>query len=215
MRNVENMRRQLKRIGAVYDWDREVVTSLPDYYQWTQWLFLQLYNAGLAYRNKAPANWCPTCQTTLANEQVLPDGTCERCGASVTRRDLEQWFFRITKYADELLDFSSIEWPDRINTMQSNWIGRSQGAEISFGIEEYGLDTKEIRVFTTRPDTVFGVTFMVLAPEHPLVAQLTTPTRPTRSRPTSKRPAAAPRSNASPPTRKRPAYSLGPTAPTA
>ncbi len=175
MRNVENMRRQLKRIGAVYDWDREVVTSLPDYYKWTQWLFLKLFHAGLAYRNKAPANWCPTCQTTLANEQVLPDGTCERCSASVTRRDLEQWFFRITRYADELLDFSSIEWPDRINTMQSNWIGRSQGAEIAFSIEEYGLEQKEIRVFTTRPDTVFGVTFMVLAPEHPLVSQLTTP----------------------------------------
>ena len=175
MRNVENMRRQLKRIGAVYDWDREVVTSLPDYYKWTQWLFLKLFHAGLAYRNKAPANWCPTCQTTLANEQVLPDGTCERCSASVTRRDLEQWFFRITKYADELLDFSSIDWPDRINTMQSNWIGKSRGAEIAFSIEEYGLEQKEIRVFTTRPDTVFGVTFMVLAPEHPLVSQLTTP----------------------------------------
>ncbi|MCH7997470.1 MAG: class I tRNA ligase family protein, partial [Chloroflexi bacterium] len=175
MDNVENMRRQLRRMGAIYDWDREVITSLPEYYKWTQWLFLKLYHAGLAYRAEAPANWCPNCQTTLANEQVLDDGTCERCHTAVTRKDLEQWFFRITRYADELLDTSKIQWPERINTMQANWIGRSEGAEIAFGIEEYGLEEKEIRVFTTRPDTVFGVTFMVLAPEHPLVPLLTTP----------------------------------------
>ncbi|MCH8087908.1 MAG: leucine--tRNA ligase [Chloroflexi bacterium] len=175
MDNVENMRRQLRRMGAIYDWDREVITSLPEYYKWTQWLFLKLYHAGLAYRAEAPANWCPNCQTTLANEQVLDDGTCERCHTAVTRKDLEQWFFRITRYADELLDTSKIQWPERINVMQANWIGRSEGAEIAFGIEEYGLDEKEIRVFTTRPDTVFGVTFMVLAPEHPLVPLLTTP----------------------------------------
>ncbi|MEE9324660.1 MAG: leucine--tRNA ligase, partial [Dehalococcoidia bacterium] len=175
MQNVENMRRQLRSIGAIYDWNREVVTSLPEYYKWTEWLFLQLYRGGLAYRAKAPANWCPSCQTVLANEQVLPNGTCERCATEVTRRDLEQWFFRITKYADELLDNSKIDWPERINIMQRNWIGRSEGVEISFDIEEYGLEEKEIRTFTTRPDTIFGVTFMVLAPEHPLVSKLTTP----------------------------------------
>ena len=177
MQNVDNMRQQLKQLGAIYDSEREVITSLPEYYKWTQWLFLQLYHAGLAYRAKAPANWCPGCKTVLANEQVLSDGTCERCHTQVTRRDLEQWFFRITKYADELLDHSKIEWPEHINIMQTNWIGRSEGTEIAFGIEEYGLDEKEIWVFTTRPDTVFGVTFMVLAPEHPLVPQLTTPDR--------------------------------------
>ena len=177
MQNVENMRRQLKQIGAIYDWSKEAVTSLPEYYEWTQWLFLQLYHAGLAYRAKAPANWCPGCKTVLANEQVLVDGSCERCNTQVTRRDLEQWFFRITRYADELLDHSKIEWPEHINLMQTSWIGRSEGVEIAFGIEEYGLEQKEIRVFTTRPDTIFGVTFMVLAPEHPLVPVLTTANR--------------------------------------
>jgi leucyl-tRNA synthetase len=175
MDNVENMRRQLRSIGAIYDWSREVVTCLPEYYKWTEWFFLKLYEAGLAYRAKAPVNWCPTCQTVLANEQVVGEGVCERCGTAVLRKMLEQWFFRITKYADELLDFSKIDWPERIEIMQNNWIGKSTGAEISFGLEHKGVDTKEIRVFTTRPDTIFGVTFFVLAPEHPLVPLLTTP----------------------------------------
>ncbi|MCD6359087.1 MAG: leucine--tRNA ligase [Dehalococcoidia bacterium] len=173
MQNVENMRRQLKSIGACYDWDRELVSCLPEYYQWTQFLFLKLYHAGLAYRGTAPVNWCPHCQTVLANEQVLNDGHCERCDATVIKKDLEQWFFRITNYADEMLDFSKVQWPERIKTMQTNWIGKSQGTEIRFGME--ASDDKEIRVFTTRPDTIFGVTFMVLAPEHPLVGKLTTP----------------------------------------
>jgi len=175
MQNVENMRRQLKSMGAIYDWSREVVSCLPEYYKWTEWFFLKLYEAGLAYRGKAPVNWCPRCQTVLANEQVVGNGFCERCGAAVTRRDLEQWFFRITKYADELMEFDGIDWPERIRIMQRNWIGKSQGTEISFGLDHTGTGEKEIKVFTTRPDTTFGVTFMVLAPEHPLVSILTSP----------------------------------------
>jgi leucyl-tRNA synthetase len=174
MQNIENMRRQLKSMGAIYDWSREVITCLPEYYKWTQWFFLKLYENGLAYRGKAPVNWCPRCQTVLANEQVV-DGFCERCGAAVIRRDLEQWFFRITKYADELMEHDGIDWPERIKTMQRNWVGKSEGTEISFTLDHPRVEEKEIRVFTTRPDTVFGVTFMVLAPEHPLVAKLTTP----------------------------------------
>jgi len=175
MKNVENMRRQLKSIGAIYDWSREVVSCFPNYYRWTQWFFLKLYNSGLAYRAKAPVNWCPKCQAVLANEQVIDEGQCWRCGTTVTKRDLEQWFFRITKYAEELLDFSNIEWPEHIKTMQKNWIGKSNGADISFGLENVNIEQKEIRVFTTRPDTIFGVTFFLLAPEHPLVPLLTTP----------------------------------------
>ena len=174
MRNIENMRRQLKSMGAMYDWSREVITCLPEYYKWTQWFFLKLYEAGLAYRAKAPANWCPQCKTVLANEQVVGEGVCERCGTPVIRKDLEQWFFRITKYAEELLEFTGIEWPERVKIMQRNWIGKSVGVEISFGLDVKGVSEKEIKVFTTRPDTIFGVTFMVLAPEHPLVAKLTT-----------------------------------------
>jgi leucyl-tRNA synthetase len=176
MQNIENMRRQLKSIGAIYDWNREVITCAPEYYKWTQWFFLKLYEAGLAYRGKAPVNWCPKCQTVLANEQVV-NGLCERCETAVVHRDLEQWFFRITKYADELMQHEGIDWPERIKIMQRNWVGRSEGAEISFALDYPGVAEKEIRVFTTRPDTVFGVTFMVLAPEHPLVARLTTPER--------------------------------------
>jgi leucyl-tRNA synthetase len=175
MQNIDNMRRQLKSIGAIYDWSREVITCLPDYYKWTQWFFLKLYERGLAYRAKAPVNWCPQCQTVLANEQVVGEGICERCDTPVVRRDLEQWFFRITAYADELLEFEGIDWPERIKIMQRNWIGRSFGTEISFALDHPGVKEKEIRVFTTRPDTTFGVTFMVLAPEHPLVAKLTAP----------------------------------------
>jgi leucyl-tRNA synthetase len=175
MEGIEKMRRQLKSTGAMYDWSREIITCIPEYYKWTQWFFLKLYEAGLAYRGKAPVNWCPNCKTVLANEQVVGEGVCERCETPVVKRDLEQWFFRITKYAEELLDFSGIDWPERIKIMQQNWIGKSQGTEISFGLDHPGVEEKEIRVFTTRPDTVFGVTFMVLAPEHPLVAKLTSP----------------------------------------
>ncbi|MCL2281452.1 MAG: leucine--tRNA ligase [Dehalococcoidia bacterium] len=173
MSNIENMRRQLKSLGAIYDWDREVITCLPEYYKWTQWFFLKLWQAGLAYRAKAPVNWCPNCQAVLANEQVV-NGECWRCETPVIRRDLEQWFFRITKYADELMQHEGLDWPERIKMMQSNWVGRSEGTEISFALDYPDVEEKEIRIFTTRPDTVFGVTFMVLAPEHPLVQKLTT-----------------------------------------
>ena len=175
MKNIRNMRRQLRTMGAIYDWDREVITCLPGYYKWTQWFFLKLYEAGLAYRAKAPVNWCPRCQTVLANEQVIGDGVCERCGTSVTKRELEQWFFRITRYAEKLLDHGRLDWPERIKTMQKNWVGKSEGAEISFPLEDERTEGKQIRVFTTRPDTIFGATFFLLAPEHPLVSQLTTP----------------------------------------
>src|SRR3990172_8994812 len=172
-RNIERMRDQLESMGSSYDWDREIITCEPNYYIWTQWLFLKFFESGLAYRALAPANWCPKCQTVLANEQVIGEGLCERCETPVTKRYLEQWFLRITRYADELLSFEGIEWPERVKTMQTNWIGRSVGAELSFPVE--GHSGKEIRFFTTRPDTVFGATFMVLAPEHPLVQQITTP----------------------------------------
>jgi len=175
MRNIENMRRQLRSMGAIYDWNREVVTCLPDYYKWTQWFFLKFYQAGLAYRAEAPVNWCPKCQTVLANEQVVGEGFCERCSTPVTKKELEQWFLRITKYAEELLDHSRLDWPERIKIMQRNWVGKSEGAEISFRLEYKSIEQREIRVFTTRPDTIFGVTFFLLAPEHPLVSQLATP----------------------------------------
>ncbi len=174
MTNIENMRGQLRSIGAIYDWEREIVCSAPEYYRWNQWFFLKFYERGLAYRAEAPVVWCPSCHTVLANEQVV-NGACERCNASVTRRDLEQWFFRITDYAERLLDFSGlVDWPEKILTMQTNWIGRSEGVEISFDISHLGLEEKEIATFTTRIDTIFGVTFLVLAPEHPLVPKLTT-----------------------------------------
>ena len=177
--NVEAMREQLRRMGPSFDWAREVVTSDPDYYRWTQWWFLQLLRHDLAYRKLAPANWCPSCQTVLANEQVIRGddevGRCERCGSVMERRNLEQWFFRITKYADELLDFRTIDWPSRIETMQTNWIGRSEGAEIRFPLGAGVGGGDAIPVFTTRADTVFGVTYLVLAPEHPLVEVLTMP----------------------------------------
>lgn len=171
MNNIEQMRKQLRSMGAIYDWEREIVTCDPLYYKWNQWLFLQFYKAGLAYRAYAPANWCDSCKTVLANEQVV-DGNCERCGTIVTRRELNQWFFGITKYADELLDHSQIDWPEKINIMQTNWIGRSEGVEIEFDISEYGLKDKILKTFTTRIDTIFGVTFVVLAPEHPMVVDL-------------------------------------------
>ncbi|GER88506.1 leucine--tRNA ligase [Dictyobacter vulcani] len=173
--NIENMRKQLRAMGAQWDWQREVITCLPDYYQWTQWLFLQFYKKGLAYRTKAPANWCPGCNTTLANEQVLADGTCERCGSLVERREIDQWLLKISSYAERLLDFSEVtDWPEKTITMQRNWIGRSEGAEVRF-TSTIGDKQEEIPVFTTRPDTIYGVTFFVLAPEHPWVNKITTP----------------------------------------
>lgn len=169
-RNIDNMRRQLKSMGLSYDWEREITTCEPEYYRWTQWLFLQLFKKGLAYRKKAPVNWCPSCATVLANEQVVA-GLCERCDTPVQQRELEQWFFRITDYADRLLDDlrTLTGWPEKVKVMQENWIGRSEGLEIDFPLAE--LDEK-ISVFTTRQDTVFGVTFVVLAPQHPLVEKL-------------------------------------------
>ncbi len=174
-KNVVNMRAQLMTMGCCYDWDREVVTSRPDYYKWTEWFFLKLYEAGLAYRAKAPVNWCPSCQAVLANEQVLGGGECWRCDTQVVRKDLVQWFFRITKYADELMQHEGLDWPERIKTMQRNWVGKSTGAEIEFALDIPGVDDKRIKVFTTRPDTVYGVTFMVLAPAHPPAERTTTP----------------------------------------
>jgi leucyl-tRNA synthetase len=169
-RNIAAIREQMKRLGWSIDWSRELSTAEPDYYHWTQWLFIKFFEAGLAYRKGAIVNWCPNDQTVLANEQVI-DGHCERCGWEVEARTLEQWFFRITAYADRLLDDMAMleSWPERVLTMQRNWIGRSEGAEVVFRIEELDID---IPVFTTRPDTLFGATFFVLAPEHALVERL-------------------------------------------
>ncbi|MFW6074488.1 MAG: class I tRNA ligase family protein, partial [Chloroflexota bacterium] len=169
MSNIENMRRQLRSMGAMFAWDQEVVTCDPEYYKWNQWLFLKFYEQGLAYRKEAPVWWCPGCQTVLANEQVI-DGHCERCGSEVYLRNMEQWFLKITEYADELLNFDEIDWPEPVKTMQANWIGRSEGANVTFQLETG--DT--VDAFTTRPDTLWGATFMVLAPEHPLVDSITT-----------------------------------------
>ena len=168
--NIELMREQLKRMGTMIDWRRETVSSDPGYYRWTQWFFLKLLEHDLAYRQLAPVDWCPSCNTTLAREQVLGDDRrCERCDTQVIRKELEQWFFRTTSYADELLDFSSIDWPERVQILQTHWIGRSEGADVVFRTET----GDELEVFTTRPDTLWGATFMVLAPEHALVDKLT------------------------------------------
>ncbi len=172
MKNIEDIREQLKTMGCMYDWNAELMTCVPEYYKWNQWLFLQLYKKGLAYRKNAPVNWCPSCNTVLANEQVQADGTCERCGTLVERKELTQWFFNIKKYADELLDgLDKIDWPEKTKTMQRNWIGKSTGTELDFDI--VGHDEK-ISVFTTRPDTLFGVTYVVVAPEHEIVNKITT-----------------------------------------
>ncbi|MCL4539757.1 MAG: leucine--tRNA ligase [Bacteroidetes bacterium] len=171
-KNITDIRSQLKKMGAMYDFDYEVDTSDPEYYKWTQWIFLELYKKGLAYRTNAPVNWCPKDQTVLANEQVV-DGLCERCSTPVVRKAMTQWFFKITAYADKLLEgLDSIDWPERTKLMQRNWIGRSEGVEIVFKVENVE-DT--IKVFTTRPDTLFGATYVVLAPEHPLVQKVTKP----------------------------------------
>ena len=168
--NIAQMKRQLVSWGVGYDWDREVATCHPGYYRWTQWIFLELMKRGLAYQKQAPINWCELC-TTLANEEVLADGTCERCGRPVTKKDLKQWFFKITDYAQVLLDDLSLldKWPEKVRSMQANWIGRSEGARVDFTVAETG---DPCPVFTTRPDTIYGVTFMAIAPEHPLVKKL-------------------------------------------
>lgn len=182
--NIKNFRKQAQKLGYAIDWSREINTSDPEYYRWTQWCFLQLYKAGLAYQKESYQWWCPVDQTVLANEQV-ENGHCWRCGAEVEKKKMKQWFFKITDYADELLaSLDEVEWPEKIKTMQKNWIGRSEGAEIDFRVQvaadEPAANPSDpsaplITVFTTRPDTIFGATFLVLAPEHPLVAQLTTP----------------------------------------
>jgi len=171
-KNMAHMREQFNRMGAAIDWRREVVTCYPEYYRWNQWMFLKLFEKGLAYRGDAPVNWCPRDETVLANEQVI-NGRCERCDTPVVKRQMTQWFYRITKYADELLRFEGLDWPERVRTLQTNWIGRSEGAEMTFPVE--GHPGEEIRFFTTRPDTIYGATFMVLAPEHPLVEKIVAP----------------------------------------
>ncbi|MDT8719022.1 leucine--tRNA ligase [Clostridium sp. 19966] len=171
LKNIETMEQQLKSMGAMFNWEHEVITCMPDYYKWTQWLFLKLYEKGLAYRKNAPVNWCPSCNTVLANEQVL-DGACERCGTEVTKKDLTQWFFKITDYADELIEkLDELDWPEKTKTMQKHWIGKSIGSQVTFKVADSSLS---FDVFTTRVDTLFGVSYVVLAPENPLVNDLTT-----------------------------------------
>ena len=173
--NIAEMHRQLQGLGFSYDWDREVTTCKEEYYKWMQWIFIQFYNKGLAYKKDNPVNWCPSCQTVLANEQVV-DGCCERCHTPVTKKRLSQWYLKITDYADRLLkDLDKMPgWPEKVKLMQKNWIGRSTGAEVTFEIENF---SKKLQIYTTRPDTLFGVTYMVLAPEHPFVPELTNGTK--------------------------------------
>ena len=186
--NIERMRKQMRSMGAMFDWEREAVSADPEYYRWTEWFFIQLYKMGLAYRKMSTVDWCPHCNTTLAREQVWgEDRHCERCGTPVIKKNLEQWFFRATKYADELLNFDGLDWPQTVKTLQTNWIGRSEGASVIFktapsspppfsekmGEEKGGGD--DIEIFTTRPDTLWGATFMVFSPEHPLVEKVTSP----------------------------------------
>jgi leucyl-tRNA synthetase len=170
-KNIENFRKQIKSLGFSYDWNREVSTHSSDYYRWTQWIFLQLFKKGLAYESHTPINWCDQCKTGLANEEVK-EGKCERCGTTVVRKNIRQWVLKITEYADKLLsDLDSVDWPESVKSMQRNWIGRSEGASVLFPVD--GLD-EQLEVYTTRADTLFGATYMVVAPEHPLVAKLTT-----------------------------------------
>ncbi|MGO1651562.1 class I tRNA ligase family protein, partial [Senegalia sp. (in: firmicutes)] len=170
LENISDMREQLKEIGLSYDWNREIATCSPDYYKWTQEFFIEMYNRGLAYKKNYAVNWCPSCETVLANEQVV-NGNCERCDSEVGKKELDQWYFKITEYADRLLeDMDKLDgWPEKVKSMQKNWIGKSEGAEINFKIKDFD---DELNVFTTRPDTIYGVTYMVLAPEHPLVNKL-------------------------------------------
>lgn len=170
--NIRNIKRQIKQIGAIYDWDMELNTTDPKFFKWTQWIFVQMFKKGLAYQKEMPINWCPSCKTGLANEEVV-DGKCERCGSEVTKKNLKQWMLKITAYADRLLDdLDKLDWPEKVKKMQTDWIGRSYGAEVDFAVD--GTDEK-VTVFTTRPDTLYGATFLVLAPEHPSVEKLTKP----------------------------------------
>ena len=170
-KNVDNIKRQLQQINAIYDWDMEVNTTDPEFYKWTQWIFVKMFEKGLAYEKEFPINWCPSCKTGLANEEVV-DGKCERCGTAVTKKNLRQWMLKITEYADRLLDdLQELDWPEKVKKMQAEWIGRSYGAEVDFALE--GREDK-ITVFTTRPDTLYGATFLVLAPEHPMVQKICT-----------------------------------------
>ena len=170
-KNVDNIKRQLQQINSIYDWDMEVNTTDPEFYKWTQWIFVKMFEKGLAYEKEFPINWCPSCKTGLANEEVV-DGKCERCGTSVTKKNLRQWMLKITEYADRLLDdLQELDWPEKVKKMQAEWIGRSYGAEVDFTLE--GREDK-ITVFTTRPDTLYGATFLVLAPEHPMVQKICT-----------------------------------------
>lgn len=170
-KSISNIKRQVNDIAAIYDWDKEINTTDPNYYKWTQWIFIQMFKNGLAYEKQMPLNWCPNCKAVLANEEAT-NGVCDRCGATVTKKNLRQWMLRITKYADRLLnDLDKLDWPEKVKKMQSDWIGKSYGAEIDFPVE--GTD-KSIKVYTTRPDTLYGATFMVLSPEHPVVKDITT-----------------------------------------
>ncbi len=170
--NIQNIKRQIQQIGSIYDWDMEVNTTDPGFYKWTQWIFVKMFEHGLAYQKKMPINWCPSCKTGLANEEVV-NGKCERCGSPVTKKDLNQWMLKITAYADRLLeDLDKLDWPEKVKKMQTEWIGRSYGAEVEFPI--FGREEK-LTVYTTRPDTLFGATFMVMAPEHELARSLATP----------------------------------------
>lgn len=170
-KSISNIKRQVNDIAAIYDWDKEINTTDPEYYKWTQWIFIQMFKNGLAYEKEMPLNWCPNCKAVLANEEAT-NGVCDRCGATVTKKNLRQWMLRITKYADRLLnDLDKLDWPEKVKKMQSDWIGKSYGAEIDFPVD--GAD-KAIKVYTTRPDTLYGATFMVLSPEHPIVKEITT-----------------------------------------
>ena len=171
-KNINNFRRQIKSLGFCYDWDREISTCDEDYYHWTQWIFEQLYKKGLAYEANTPINWCPSCKTGLANEEVK-EGHCDRCGAKVEKKNIRQWILKITAYADKLLeDLDTLDWPESVKAMQRNWIGRSEGAAVFFQLEKFD---EKLEVYTTRCDTLFGATYMVIAPEHLLVEKLTTP----------------------------------------
>jgi len=171
--NIDRMRIQMKTMGAMFDWEREAISAAPEYYKWTEWFFIQLYKQGLAYRKMSAVDWCPKCNTTLAREQVWGDDRhCERCGTPVIKKNLDQWFFKATQYADELLNFDGIDWPQTVKTLQTNWIDRSEGASVVFKTE---IGNHDVEIFTTRPDTLWGATFMVFSPEHPLVSEITTP----------------------------------------
>ena len=168
-KNIENFRRQIKNLGLSFDWSREINTTDPKYYKWTQWIFLKLFEKGLAYQAEIPINWCPSCKIGLANEEVV-NGKCERCGAEVGEKTLKQWMIKITAYADRLIDdLKKVDYPEKVKIQQINWIGRSEGAEINFQVKN---SNKTIEVFTTRPDTLFGCTYLVLAPEHPIIEKL-------------------------------------------